>query len=286
MGEKVKNAEIAFFGGSFTAIDREYMVSLLSVAHLAVKKYGFMGIRISTRPDKIDHEVLPILKAHSVTSIELGAQSMVNAVLMANDRGHTAEDVKNASGLIKEYGFELGLQMMTGLYKSDYSADLYTAKEIISLKPNTVRIYPTVTLENTTLCDLYKKGEYVPPSLEETVELCSELMEGFEKNGICVIRVGLHAVDEVSSKRVAGPYHPAFRELCISRMLLKKYMNLLSSYPHGEYIIAVNPKLISPSIGQNKSNIKELQKNGYTVKFVADPSIGEQETIIQMKGMS
>ena len=128
LGERTKNAEIAFFGGSFTAIDRTYMLSLLD----ATKKFRdkFCGIRISTRPDYIDKEILDILKSYGVTSIELGAQSMSDDVLLANDRGHSAESVFKSSELIKSYGFSLGLQMMTGLYKSDIQKDLYTAETL------------------------------------------------------------------------------------------------------------------------------------------------------------
>ena len=151
--EKSKDAEIAFFGGSFTAIDRAYMLELLD----STKEYidTFKGIRVSTRPDAIDDEILSILKSYKVTSIELGAQSMVDDVLLSNERGHNVEDVRKASKLIRSYGFSLGLQMMTSLYKSSEEDDIYTAQEFIKLKPDTVRIYPTVVLNNTTLADLY-----------------------------------------------------------------------------------------------------------------------------------
>ncbi|MBR7061045.1 MAG: radical SAM protein [Eubacterium sp.] len=139
--------EIAFFGGSFTAIDRQYMISLLEAAFPYIENGSVKGIRISTRPDCIDTETLDILKKYGVSSIELGAQSMDDEVLQANLRGHTAKDVENASKLIKEYGFELGLQMMTGLYKDTDEKAIETAKKIIALKPETVRIYPTVVLK-------------------------------------------------------------------------------------------------------------------------------------------
>ena len=277
MGEKVKNAEIAFFGGSFTAIDREYMVALLDSAHELVKLYGFSGIRISTRPDKVDGEILDILKSHSVTSIELGAQSMCDEVLTANDRGHTAKDVRKASSLIKSYGFELGLQMMTGLFKSNSELDLYTAQEIIKLKPRTVRIYPTITLENTRLADLYKTGEYIVPSLRETVELCAKLIPMFEDEGINVIRVGLHATDEITEKRIAGPYHPAFKELCLSEIYYQKILSELLDKENSDYEIHVNPKLLSAMIGQKRNNINRFSDLGYKVNFVADEKISQYE---------
>ena len=133
-----KNSEIAFFGGSFTAIDREYMISLLEAA----KSYLplFKGIRISTRPDCVDNDTVTLLKSYGVTAIELGAQSMCDDVLVANDRGHSSQAVRDASEIIKSHGISLGLQMMTGLYKSDYNKDIYTADEFIKLMPDTVRV--------------------------------------------------------------------------------------------------------------------------------------------------
>ncbi len=156
-----KNSEIAFFGGSFTAIDRDYMTYLLESAYPYVREGLFGGIRCSTRPDAIDEEILSILKKYGVTAIELGAQSMSDHVLAMNERGHTAEDVVRASSLIRENGFELGLQMMTGLYGSDNETDIRTAKQLIALKPDTARIYPTVVLEHTHLADLYRSGDSV-----------------------------------------------------------------------------------------------------------------------------
>ena len=269
MGEKVKNAENAFFGGSFTAIDREYMISLLEVAHEAMKKYGFLGVRCSTRPDAIDEEVLGILKTHSVTAIELGAQSMNDRVLFMNDRGHTSKDVEKASALIKSFGFELGLQMMTGLYASSKEDDMETVSRLISLHPDTVRIYPTVTLENTKLAELYRAGEYIPQSLEEAVELCSEIIPLFEKEGIRVIRVGLHASEELDC-RVAGPYHPAFRELCNSEILFREIdKNIMS----GNYLIRCEKKLHSAIVGQKKKNLLKWEEKGFGVKVVTDDSV-------------
>ncbi|MBR5121148.1 MAG: radical SAM protein, partial [Oscillospiraceae bacterium] len=177
------NTEIAFFGGSFTAIPKNYMLELLGTAYEYVKN-GFKGIRVSTRPDAINTEILEILKDYGVTAIELGAQSMDDEVLLMNERGHTASDVVEASNLIKEYGFSLGLQMMVGLYGSSVEKDIMTARKIANLNPSEVRIYPTVILEGTKLCDLYKEGAYKVMSLESTIDLCSELLYLFEKANI------------------------------------------------------------------------------------------------------
>src|SRR5659263_124650 len=198
------------------------MVSLLEAAAPFVGENGFKGIRISTRPDAIDEERLLILKKYNVTAIELGAQSMDDGVLLLNRRGHTAVDVINAARLIKSSGFELGLQMMTGLYGDTQQGALKTAIEIAKLEPKTVRIYPTIVLEETLLAELYHKGEYLPQSLEDAVSLCAQLLEYFFLQGIKVIRLGLHASEGIENGRISGPWHPAFRELCENYIYFKR----------------------------------------------------------------
>ncbi|WP_290462771.1 elongator complex protein 3 [Acutalibacter muris] len=264
-------AEIAFFGGSFTAIDRGYMLSLLEAAKRAVERYGFKGVRCSTRPDAIDSEVLDILQAHRVTAVELGAQSMDDGVLLVNRRGHTAEDTRKAAGLIRRAGLELGLQMMTGLYTSTEEKDLETAREFLKLLPATVRVYPTIVLPGTELCRLYEAGEYRPQELGEAVELCAELLEMFEGAGVRVIRMGLHPGEELERRRVAGPYHQAFRQLVESRLFLDKLRAQLKE--PGEYRVRVNPRDISTALGQGRENPRRLSELGYSVTFIQDETV-------------
>lgn len=263
------NTELAFFGGSFTAINRDYMSELLKAAYSHVEVGNISGIRISTRPDCIDRKVLNILKQYGCTAIELGAQSMCDDVLLANDRGHTADAVRKASSLIKENGFELGLQMMTGLYKSTVEKDILTATEIIKLKPETVRIYPSITLKNTRLAKLFQMDEYTPPTLEETVKLCAKLKVMFEQSNIKIIRMGLHTIDE--DNYIAGPWHPAFSELCDSRIFYCKIVDKLTV--KGEYKLFVNPKDISKAVGNKRSNIEKLNSLGYKCTVIQDDSI-------------
>lgn len=263
------NTEIAFFGGSFTAIDRDYMTELLSAASEFVGDGGFSGIRISTRPDRIDEEILATLKNYGVTAIELGAQSMSDEVLSANNRGHTSDDVRKASALIKSYGFELGLQMMVGLYKSTEALEYLTMSEIIALHPDTARIYPTVVIEGTALAELYQSGKYELYDFDKAVGICSGIMYMFEFAGIKVIRVGLHASDEVDGKAIAGFYHPAFRELCEGEIFRKAIDNALSG-KRGKYEIGVSRNSVSKAIGQNKRNIAYFASIGKNIKIIPD----------------
>ncbi len=256
------------------------MVSLLDATVPYIDR--FKGIRISTRPDAINDEILNILKSYKVTSIELGAQSMIDSVLEANNRGHSSDDVIKASHLIKEYGFSLGLQMMTGLYKSTAEFDLKTAYKFIELKPDTVRIYPTVVMKDTVLETVYLNGEYEIMSLEDTIELCSRLLLLFEDNGIPVIRLGLHHSESLESQMVAGCYHPSFRELCESKIMYNKLLSLLeNSDTRDVYEVFVSPKCVSKLIGNNKSNIKRLNELGFNIKITQSSDVSYMDVILK-----
>jgi len=275
--------EIAFFGGSFTAIDRKTMLELLSAAYKYVENKSFKGIRISTRPDAIDNEICDILKRYGVTAVELGAQSMNDKVLSMNRRGHTANDVVNASNLLKSRGFELGLQMMTGLYGSTDEDSIETAEKIIELQPDTVRIYPTVVLEGTQLAELYRSGEYVPQTIENAADLCAKLLLMFHRNNINVIRTGLHSGGNVEEGFVAGAYHPAFKELCDGKIYLTLALDYIkrNPLPKGRINIYVSPSAISQMTGQKKKNIIALAELGYDARVIADSTIPKYDLSIR-----
>ena len=271
MGERSRETEIAFFGGSFTAIDRGYMISLLEAARPFVGV--FYGIRISTRPDCIDDDILDILGAYGVTSIELGAQSMDNSVLELNKRGHTAEDVANASEKIKEKGFSLGLQMMTGLYGSTPEKDIYTAERFIDILPDTVRVYPTVIMKSTDLADAYLSGRFVPYTLDGSVELCSRIILMFAKAGIKLIRLGLHYSDSLVENSLGGNYHPAFKELCESKILYDAFIEKASKIKSKKLTVTINQKSLSKFVGQKKSNLLKLREQGYDLDIRFDNTL-------------
>ena len=270
LGNKAKNAQIAFFGGSFTAIDNEYRTALLKAARPYIGNGAFAGIRISTRPDYIDEKILEQLKYYKVNAIELGVQSMDEEVLNANNRGHSAEDVYKASSLIKSYGFSLGHQMMTGLYKSTEEKEMLTAKKLAEIKPNTMRIYPTLTIKGTRLAELYENGEYIPALLENAVGVCAKLLELFTDKAIDVIRLGLHNDESLCSEIIAGPYHPAFRELCENKIMLKKVIVQINekAIPKGDINIHVAVGAVSKMTGQKRANIEKLRNIGYNAKIM------------------
>lgn len=268
---KDATVEIGFFGGSFTGIEKSLQKSLLCVAKKYLDKGYVRAIRVSTRPDYIDEEVLDFLKSYGVTTIELGAQSMDDDVLFKNHRGHTKEDTEKSANLIKNTGFGLGLQMMTGLFGDTTETAKRTAEKIISLSPDCVRIYPTLVLKNTRLAELYQNGVYHPQSLSEAVNLCADLKEKFDKENISVIRMGLMASDNINSDEdvLAGPYHPAFGELVQSELYFRQLTNAVK----GDSEILVNPREISAFVGNKQNNIKRMEEKNIHIEFKQNENI-------------
>lgn len=214
--------EVAFFGGSFTGLPFSVQEEFLKMAQQFFPQID--GIRVSTRPDTISAEGVALLKRYGVTTVELGVQSSDAEVLQANRRGHTFQNVKDAVALLRKNDIAVGLQMMVGMWRSNPQKDLQTAKDIIALNPDCVRIYPTVILRDTALERLYESGAYRPYSVEEAVEVCKEILPLFWQKYIPVIRLGLHAGGDLQSEGciVAGPFHPAFGELVESRIYRDK----------------------------------------------------------------
>ena len=272
-----KYVEVAFFGGSFTAIDKEKQIELLEAAQEYIQNKLVNSIRVSTRPDCIDKEILKRLKKYHVKTIELGVQSTNNYILSKCKRGHTGEDVKKASKLIRRYGFILGHQMMVGLPESTKQDEVNTAKELIRLKPKIVRIYPVLVIKDTELADEYNRGEYTPLTVGQAVERCKEIVDLFNRNKINVIRIGLQNTEEISdpstekSSVVAGPYHPAFRQLVESSMWYEAIVAKIKKVNAKvkKVKILANDININNIIGHKKENIEKL-KEIYDVDVVIE----------------
>ena len=247
-----KNVEVAFYGGSFTAIDMDIQISLLKIACEFKNKNYIKEIRLSTRPDCINDQILENLKTYKVDTIELGVQSLDRGVLQLSNRGHNIECVYEASNKIKEYGFNLGLQQMIGLPGDNIEKDIYTASEFIKLNPYCVRIYPTLVIKDTKLESDFNKGLYDSLSIDEAVVRTKEILKLYIKNDINVIRVGLQPTEEINSGAsvVSGPFHPAFRQLVESEIILDAIVNFFE-----EKNLMENSDIILLSSGKNISNI-------------------------------
>ena len=278
------SAEIAFFGGSFTAIPPDLMEAYLAAASPYVDGVKVTGIRLSTRPDAITPDILSTLKKYGVTDIELGAQSMFDDVLSLSNRGHTAADTVRASSLIKEAGFRLGLQFMPGLPGDDPEKSLETAKIIASLSPDAVRVYPTLVIKNTELCDMYERGDYKPYDLDTAVSLTAKMYKLFTEKGIAVLRMGLHS-DIDPADVVAGPYHPAFGELVFSALYLEK-MESLASVGKRNPVFAVPAPDLSAALGQKKKNLIYLsEKFGALTRIIPDNEGEIPDDAIRVSGV-
>lgn len=258
------DTEIAFFGGSFTAIDLGIQEELLSVA----KYYKDLGlvkrIRCSTRPDAINNQVLKLQKKYGMDIIELGIQSLNDHVLKLSNRGHTKKNSLEASRLIKDHGFILGHQVMPGLPGSNREKDLQTCIESIEMKPSMVRIYPTLVIKDTELYDMYEDNLYKPLSIEKAVDISAYIYSLYSHNNINVIRIGLQNTDSINEEEdvKAGPFHPAFRQLVEERIYYTTLYSKLKNFNlEGKLIVIhAHENLISNLAGQKKANINKLKK--------------------------
>jgi len=255
--------EVAFFGGSFTAIDKYLQKDYLQAVRPFLEKGLIDGIRLSTRPDFIDEDILDFLMNNGVKTIEIGVQSLNNDVLKTSGRGYKAEVVVSACHLIKSYGFKLGIQLMVGLPGDNFEYDMQTTMDTISLEPDMVRIYPALVIKDTHLETMYNRGEYRELSLEETVSICCEMFLRFQQKEIDVIRMGLHPAEELRREGivVAGPFHPAFGELVEQEAFKKQGEVLIRDFVNNksgidEIKLFTNNRDISKMLGQKRSNLE------------------------------
>lgn len=272
--ESDAKVEIAFFGGSFTGIDRDLMVTLLSTAYEYIKLGRVDAIRCSTRPDYIDEEILAILKEYGVKTIELGLQSASDDVLTLTKRGHDFEAEKRACSMIVEAGFSLVGQMMIGLPGSDIESEIRTAEFIVSMGAMAARIYPTVVFRETELCRMAECGEYQPLTLDEAIERSATVLEMFDAAKVDVIRIGLAASENLSSSETyyAGPNHASLGELIENELYYRKIKKILagkniSSNSHINILVPIGS--LSKAVGQKKKNRLRLASDfpGTSIRF-------------------
>ncbi|UCD71854.1 MAG: radical SAM protein [Syntrophobacterales bacterium] len=260
---RARRREVAFYGGSFTGMDKKVQIQLLSAIQHLIRKGLIDSIRVSTRPDYIDPQTLHLLREHGVKTVELGVQSMVEEVLRCSRRGHTAEDVLKAAGLLHGGGFELGIQIMVGLPGDDALRNGHTVDRVIRLNPHFVRIYPTLVLKGTHLEKWYHSDRYTPLSLKEAVELCKRAFLKFHRAGIPVIRLGLQSSPELETKGciVAGPYHPAFGHVVESSLFYDMASHLMGKRLKSRILRAkVSPSDLSNIRGQKNENLSQLKQ--------------------------
>jgi histone acetyltransferase (RNA polymerase elongator complex component) len=256
--------QISFFGGNFLGLERKVMIGLLDTAATFVEGGAVDSLRFSTRPDTLCPESLAAIARFPVKTVELGVQSMNNSVLDACRRGHAAADTIAAATLLKDEGYQLGLQMMVGLPGDDDAGAMFTARQLAHLKPDFVRIYPTLVLAGSPLARIFRAGNYHPLALDAGITLVKRLYLLFKKKGIPVVRMGLQASDGLADPAalLAGPYHPAFGHLVHGEIVLDAIGAVLAGMNgiSGKLTIRVHPTMVSRVQGLNKKNIKHLRQ--------------------------
>jgi histone acetyltransferase (RNA polymerase elongator complex component) len=279
-----RHVEIGFFGGSFTGLPLKEQEKYLSIAKMFLDKNLIHGIRLSTRPDYINKEVLYLLKDYGVTSIELGAQSFDEEVLRRSYRGHTAKQTEISSKMILDEGFRLGLQMMIGLPGDSMDKAVKTAEKIVELRASCTRIYPTVVVKDTALHNWYKTGKYKPLTLEEAVKWTKYLLPVFESGRVKVIRTGLHPSEGLLSgdELVDGPFHQSFKELVMTEIWYDKF-KMLKSESNSKLEVIVNNKDLNFAVGYKAKNKRLLLTKFKDVMFKTSMDIKRGEFVFYLK---
>lgn len=280
-------AEIAFFGGSFTGIDRSLMIKLLDIAEGYVRSGDVVGIRMSTRPDYINDEILDILDTYTITQVELGIQSMSDEVLKRSKRGHTADVTRKSCKLLRERGYSFVGQMMTGLPGASAEDEISTAKEICEMGAEGTRIYPLVVFRNTPLAEMTEKGEYAPMTVEEAVQRSAGVYEVFLQNKVKCLKIGLHETESLHDERsyMAGPNHPALGEMVRGEVYRRVIMNKMPADTKGKTVEIYVPRgRISMVTGQKSANKKKIlqETEAHLVKILEKDELLEYNILINV----
>jgi histone acetyltransferase (RNA polymerase elongator complex component) len=259
--EKERKKQVAFYGGSFTAIPKDEQVTYLKAVQPFLSSGLIDSIRVSTRPDALGEEVLKTLEEHGVKTVELGVQSMIDEVLLLSERGHSSEDVISAGPRLKRWGFEVGLQLMIGLPGDTLDRFLQTLDRVVELKPDFVRIHPTLVLKGAPLETLWSRGRYSPLSLDEAIQWLKRGLLKLEAASIPVARIGLQPTGDLERDLLAGPYHPALHQLVDSAIFYDMAQHLLQITPNGSQAVFVcSPREVSNLRGQKNKNILKLKE--------------------------
>ncbi|MBU1100824.1 MAG: radical SAM protein [Bacteroidetes bacterium] len=273
------NVEIAFFGGNFTGLKKEEQIEYLIIAHKYIQEGVVDSVRLSTRPDYISNDILRLLSQYKVKTIELGAQSMHDEVLQRSGRGHTVEQTIVASKMIKDWGFDLGLQMMIGLPGDTMEKSITTAEQIITLGATNTRIYPTLVIKDTKLEELHSEQKFSPLTLDESVRWTSEVYKIFESGGVKILRVGLHPSEGLlhGGELIAGPFHQSYRELVLTELWHEELKHLAQNNTSERICIFVNPYQLNYAVGYHGKNRDMLLNKFRSVKFIPDAKLIKRE---------
>lgn len=287
---KKGTTQIAFYGGTFTGMEHSEQERLLKLAAPFLNAGKVDSIRISTRPDEIDVDNLDFLRLSGAATVEIGAQSFDDEVLLQSRRGHTATDNIRAIQLLKERGFATGIHLMAGLPGDTPERFAATVAKTIALRPDTVRIHPTIVLKNTALAKDFREGKYRPLSIQEAIEISKEALRKFAIAGIPVIRLGLQTTGELEEPGaiIAGPFHQAFRALVEAAIFLEMAEGLLdvTDERKKEIRFIVSPSDLSNIQGLRRENMATLKsRHGFkNIRLTVDPSLAKGTLVISEEG--
>ncbi len=284
-----RQVEVAFYGGTFTALPTADQKALLDAVQPFIRCGEVSGIRLSTRPDALDDPCAALLAARGVTLVELGAQSLDDEVLRRTERGYGSGDIVAGVGTLRRNGLKVGLQLMQGLPGDTPERSIVSCDAALSLQPDCLRLYPTVVLQGTRLAALYAAGTYRPFALAEAVSLCKRLLLAALRRGVPVIRLGVQANDalQTGSAIVAGPYHPAFRQLVEAEICFDALSRQLDAWGGaGQVTIGCAPQAVSAVVGQKRGNLERLRQRygGMTVDIRQMPSLHRRELLLEAAG--
>ncbi len=279
---KHRDVQVAFYGGSFTCLPEERQQLFLEAVQPFIHSGDVASIRLSTRPDCIDIRICNFLKHYGVQTVELGVQSLDDQVLLAALRGHSREDSIRAAGVIKESGISLGIQLMPGLPLENSRSWSATVDQVVQLKPDCVRLYPTLVIAGSGLAAQYKEGSFQPMSMNRAIAYCCKAKEAFDKAAIRIVRMGLQASESLEKELLAGPYHPSFGELVTARHWFRRARRLLALCPAGATItLTIADRDISAFVGLKRINMKRLQElekeDNKMLQLETDPTMSRGE---------
>jgi len=284
--DKKAYTQIAFYGGNFTGLDPREQENLLNLAGAFIKTGMVHSLRISTRPDFIYPDRIERLKRAWVKTVEIGAQSMVDEVLDLSCRRHSPEDVRKAVTTLRENGFETGVHLMVGLPGDNRDRFFYSVDEVIRLKPDMVRIHPTLVFSKTALADAYERGDYQPLSMGEAVDLCRLALRRFEGAGIPVVRIGLQPESDMERPGtiLGGPYHPAFRSLVEGTLFFEMASQLLASTPDHirQATFSVSPRDLSFFRGINNVNMERIKVLAHPARLTVETDPGQERGTLKL----
>ncbi len=282
-----RSGEIAFFGGTFSALPLALIESILASAAIPIRQGIFTGIRFSTRPDCLGGEVVDLLSRYPIRTVELGVQSLSDSVLQRSRRGYCVRSVYDTVKRVRDEGWKLGIQLMAGLPGDTQCLFFESMRKAIEMEPDFLRIYPTLVLEGTALADSFRHGVYTPLSLDEAVTWLAPAYDLALTAGIPVSRMGLQADPALEKPGVilAGPYHPAFGCLVRCRWWRDRIDQHFASFPRfcGDYIVLlVSPNQVSDVIGHGKSNLRHWKARwGISAKVIGEARLAGMEMIVE-----